>query len=51
MMQPIHIINVVFIVINGYLAIVMFNDGKKGLGWLNTFASALNVATVANLLL
>jgi hypothetical protein len=41
-------INVLFVFINGYLAIDFWKEGRDGIGHFNAFASVLNASIVAS---
>jgi hypothetical protein len=45
-MIALSLINVLCVVFSAWLAHSMFTAGHRNLGWLNVFASALNIAVV-----
>ena len=44
-------LNVFFIFVSGYLAYDCFEEGNDMWGWFNLFASALNFASIAAVLI
>jgi Na+-driven multidrug efflux pump len=45
-MEAFVIINIVFVFLSGYWAQESFRNGYQGAGWVNLFASAINMAAV-----